>query len=141
MKRVLVVDDEPTIRELIADFLRESGCHVDTAANGAEALRLMEQQLPHVIVLDLMMPRLDGYGFVATKRRDPRFSQVPIVLMTAAFGAVEVAEHLGAHACLPKPFELDELVDMVDRLVDNPMQMLLSSAAVGTLQDPVVAEP
>jgi CheY-like chemotaxis protein len=64
-KRVLVVDDEPTICELIAETLRESGYRVDTASNGAEALQVMCGRVPNVIVLDVMMPRLNAYGFVA----------------------------------------------------------------------------
>src|SRR5579859_6587682 len=116
MKRILVVDDEPTIRELIADFLRETGYQVDTAANGAEALQHMYQHVPHAIVLDLMMPRLDASGFVELKRLNPRFAEVPVVLMTAAFGAHDTAQRLGTHACLTKPFELDELAEMIGRL-------------------------
>jgi DNA-binding response OmpR family regulator len=58
-KRVLVVDDEPTIRELVADALREFGYQIETAANGAEALEVMQRWLPDAIVLDLMMPRLN----------------------------------------------------------------------------------
>src|ERR1700687_2449416 len=99
MKRVLVVDDEPTIRELIADILREWGYHVDTAANGAEALPLLRRQLPHAIVLDLMMPQLDATGFVELKRLDPRLDAIPILLVTAAFSAGEAAERYPATGC------------------------------------------
>src|SRR3981081_3394462 len=104
MKRVLVIDDEPTIRELIADVLRESGYYVETGANGFEALQLMRQLLPHVIVLDLMMPKLAATGFGERKRFNPRFDAVPILLVTAAFGADQAAERLGAQAFLSKPF-------------------------------------
>src|SRR5712692_924911 len=94
MKRILVVDDEPTIRELIADVLREWGYHVETAANGIEALQLMRHQVPHAIVLDLMMPQLDASGFVEMKRLNPRFDSIPVLLVTAAFGADEAAQRL-----------------------------------------------
>src|SRR5713101_1741994 len=117
MKLVLVVDDEPTIRELIAEVLREWGYRVETAANGADALQLMRRHLPQAIVLDLMMPQLDASRFVELKRLIPRFDPIPILLVTAAFGAAEAAERLGAQACLTKPFELDELVTIVNRLV------------------------
>lgn len=117
MTYVLVVEDEPTIRELIADVLREWGYHVETATNGLDALRLMRYQVPHAIVLDLMMPQLDATGFVELKRLNPAFDAIPILLVTAAFGAAEAARRLGAQACLSKPFELDELVNVVDELV------------------------
>jgi CheY-like chemotaxis protein len=141
MKRVLVVDDEPTIRELIADFLRESGYHVETAANGAQALKLMRRQLPHAIVLDLMMPELDGNGFVALKRLNARFDPIPVLLVTATFGATEAAERLGAHACLTKPFELDELVNMVERLVNDAAASSPPSANISAMPRTVSVEP
>src|ERR687885_2008684 len=121
MKHVLVVDDEPTLRELVAEALREAGYHVETAANGVEALqRLHGQPAPHAIVLDLMMPRLDGSGFVELMRLNPRLASVPIVLLTAAYGAAQAAARIGARACVTKPFELDHLVDAVERVIGEP---------------------
>ena len=114
--RVLVVDDEPTIRNLIADALREAGFDIETAANGVEALKLMQEWLPAVVVLDLMMPRLDGTGFTELMRLNPRYASVPVLLVTAAYGAQEAAEQVGARALLSKPFELDHLVDTVSQL-------------------------
>jgi DNA-binding response OmpR family regulator len=122
LKRVLVIDDEPTICELIADTLRESGYGVDTAPNGADALEQMRRHVPQAIVLDLMMPRLDAKGFVARMRLEPSFASIPILIVTAAYGAHDAAERLGARACLTKPFELDELVDRIGRLLDEPGQ-------------------
>src|SRR3979411_3017422 len=79
----------------------------------------MQGHAPHAIVLDLMMPLLDGNGFVELKRLNPRFAGIPILMVTAAYGAFDAAERLGAEACLSKPFELDELVNAVDRLVGD----------------------
>ncbi len=141
MKLVLVVDDEPTIRELIAEVLAEWGYRVETAANGAEALQRMSRHLPHAIVLDLMMPQLDATGFVQLKRLNPRFDSIPILLVTAAFGAVEAAQQLGAQACLTKPFELDDLMAVVDRLVGEPAPRSHQPANLVAVQRPVVAEP
>ena len=143
MKRVLVVDDEPTIRDLIADILRESGYYVETGANGVEALQRMHQGLPHVIVLDLMMPMLDATGFVELKRLNPRFDSVPIVLVTAAFGAHDAAERLGAQACLAKPFELDDLTHIVDLLAGDSAPRFQPAASLAPIQGQgaVVAGP
>src|SRR5919199_2808080 len=121
MRHVLVVDDEPTLRELVAEALREAGYHVDTAANGVEALQLMHgRPSPQAIVLDLMMPRLDGSGFVELMRLNPRLASVPIVLVTAAYGAAQAAARIDARACVTKPFELDHLVDAVERVIGEP---------------------
>ncbi len=125
IKRILVVDDEPMIRELVADALREFGYHVETAANGAEALEVMRQAVPHAIVLDLMMPRLDGSGFVELLRLNPTIAAVPVLLVTAAYGAQETAERIGAQELVgqlttgvPLPLELaDGSFDFPVRLV------------------------
>jgi DNA-binding response OmpR family regulator len=127
IKRVLVVDDEPMIRQLAAECLAEAGYHVDTAANGSDALRVMRRHAPDLIVLDLMMPQLDATGFVERMRRQKRFAQVAVVIMTAAYGALDVAKRLGAQACVSKPFELDHLVAEVERLIGRPGSVLSSS--------------
>jgi two-component system, OmpR family, response regulator len=120
VKRVLVVDDEPMIRQLVADFLAEAGYQIDTAANGSEALHVMARQKPDAVVLDLMMPKLDATGFVELMRLNPRYARLPIVVMTAAFNAAEEAARLGAQACVTKPFELEELVDTVAHWIGRP---------------------
>jgi CheY-like chemotaxis protein len=120
LKRILVIDDEPTICELVADTLRDSGYIADTAPNGADALERMRRHVPQAIVLDLMMPRLNATGFVERLRLNPRFAAIPILVITASYAAHEAAERLGAHACLTKPFELDELVDVVGQMLDEP---------------------
>jgi CheY-like chemotaxis protein len=136
--RVLVVDDEPTIRELIGEALRESGYDVDTAAHGAEALDRMHRARPDAVVLDLMMPRLDGTSFVELMRLNPCFASVPIVLVTATYGAAQVAERIGARACITKPFELDELVEVVRGIVSEPLRAPLD--ALGEVPSSSVSE-
>jgi two-component system OmpR family response regulator len=141
MKRILVVDDEPTIRELVADALREAGYDVDTAANGADALQRMRRHAPDAIVLDLMMPTLDGHGFVELMRLNPRFAAIPVLVVTATYAAYEAAERLGASACLTKPFELDELVSAVARLVGDALPGHAAAPGVpnGSLERPTLA--
>jgi CheY-like chemotaxis protein len=99
-----------------ADALREAGFEIQTAANGVDALKLMQDWIPGVIVLDLMMPRLDGTGFTELMRLNPRYASVPVLLVTAAYGAEQAAEQVGARAWLSKPFELDDLVEKVAQL-------------------------
>ncbi len=114
--RVLVIDDEPTIRELIAEALREVGYEVRAAGNGVEGLQILHGWRADAVVLDLMMPRLDGFGFVELLRLNPRLASMPIVMVTAAYGAREAAERAGVQAVLTKPFEVDVLVDTVGQL-------------------------
>ena len=139
-KRVLVVDDEPTIRDLIADALREADFEVEVASNGVEALSLMHRWVPDVIVLDLMMPRLDGSGFTQLMRLNPRFAGVSVLLVTAAYGAQQAAEQVGARAWLSKPFELDHLVAEVTRLAGAPAQALQQPIGDALLSDPAASD-
>ena len=112
-RHVLVADDEPAIVEMIRDILEDSGFRVVTAANGSEALRLVEEAEPEVVLLDMNMPVLDGEGFIAALRE--RGIPTPIVVMTAGSSARRWAAQLGADAYLSKPFELASLVDVTKR--------------------------
>ena len=111
---VLVVDDDRHIREMLAGALGDDGYAVRTAANGAEALDLVERAVPSVVLLDLWMPVLDGWGFA--RALEERGVAVPLALMTAATYGRRAAEDMGA-AYLAKPFELDDMLDPVGRLV------------------------
>lgn len=114
VRRVLVADDEPAIVELIRDILEECGFRVVTATNGSEALQLVEEQAPHVVLLDMNMPILDGEGFVRGMRA--RGLHLPIVVMTAGASAQRWAAELGADAYLSKPFEISNLINVTERL-------------------------
>lgn len=114
VRRILVADDEPAIVELIRDILEECGFRVVTAKNGSEALALVEALAPHVVLLDMNMPVLDGEGFVRGIRA--RGLHPPIVVMTAGANAQRWAADLGAAAYLCKPFEISNLIDVTERL-------------------------
>jgi twitching motility two-component system response regulator PilH len=116
MTRVLVVEDDPILRGLLADFLELLGCAVQLATNGREALDQLQQTRPDLILLDFMMPDMDGRAFGAAVRDDARTVDLPIVLMSAAPEATQVRGEIRAQALLPKPFDLDELARVVERL-------------------------
>jgi EAL domain-containing protein (putative c-di-GMP-specific phosphodiesterase class I) len=116
-RHVLVADDEPAIVEMIRAILEEYGFRVVTAANGSEALRLVEEAEPEVVLLDMNMPVLDGEGFIAALRE--RGIPTPIVVMTAGSSARRWAAQLGADAYLSKPFELSSLVDVTKRFATS----------------------
>jgi two-component system, OmpR family, response regulator MprA len=116
-KSVLVVDDEAAIRGLIADALDFDGYTVRTARDGADALEKVARDRPDAIILDLMMPVMDGRSFLSACRRDPRCADIPILVVSAAHDLGAIAPELGARACLAKPFDIDVLLAVVDRLV------------------------
>jgi CheY-like chemotaxis protein len=110
---VLVVDDEPDIRATVSAMLEIEGYEVTEAANGADALHAVEQREPDVILLDMRMPVLDGWGFASEMQR--RGHRIPIVVMTAARDAARWAAEITAAAFIAKPFGFDDLITAVER--------------------------
>ena len=110
---ILVVDDDPSILATVSEILEFEGYPVRTATNGAEALQVIEQEPPSLVLLDMRMPVLDGWGLA--RRLGERGVRLPIVVMTAAQDARRWAEEIGAAGYVPKPFELPELLDTVER--------------------------
>ncbi len=110
---ILVVDDEDGIRELIAEVLSSEGYTVQSACNGRDALRVMESTIPALILLDLHMTVLDGFGFV--RALVARGITVPTILVSAAANLAQHARDLGAVAFIGKPFEIGHLLRTVER--------------------------
>ena len=116
---ILVVDDDADIRGAIGEALSDEGMAVGTASNGREALQRAEEARPSLVILDITLPRLDGYQ-VADELRQ-RYGVLPILAITADGRAAAKARRVGAFAYLRKPFELEELVALVKRgLTDSP---------------------
>ena len=111
---ILVVDDDPTILAAVSETLDLEGYSVMTAVNGAEALLAMERTPPALVLLDMRMPVLDGWGFMRAVRS--RGLDLPVVVMTATADARRWAAEIGAQGVLAKPFDLDELIAAVQRL-------------------------
>src|SRR5690349_12124864 len=112
---ILVIDDDPSIRETVAEVLADEGYDVRTVTNGAEGLSAIERELPALVLLDMRMPVLDGWGFARTL--DERGIRVPIVVMTAAQEARQWAREIGAGWSLAKPFDLLELLETIERIL------------------------
>lgn len=118
--RVLVVDDNKVIRQLIRVNLELEGFEVVTANDGAECLDVVHHVLPDAITLDVVMPRLDGFGAAAQLRADPRTRHLPVAIVSACTQAeVEAGIAAGVDAFLAKPFEPAELVRVVRRLIER----------------------
>jgi CheY-like chemotaxis protein len=109
---VLVVDDEPLIRATVCEMLDMAGYRAVSAANGAEALALLQTSPMDIILLDMRMPVLDGWGFAREVRE--RGIDVKIIVMTAARDAHAWATEIAAHGALPKPFRMDDLLSAID---------------------------
>ena len=118
--RVLVVDDDDGIRTAVADALDFEGYEVITATNGVEALDRVRTARPNVVVLDLMMPVMDGWAFIEKCRTDELCDGTPVLVMSAYRHLATTAPCLGANACIAtKPFDLDVLLGAVERLVQR----------------------
>ncbi|MFJ5733815.1 response regulator [Streptomyces paradoxus] len=118
--RVLVVDDNKVIRQLIRVNLELEGLEVVTAADGAECLDVVHQVRPDVVTLDVVMPRLDGLRTAACLRADPRTRDLPLAIVSACgHHEIEAGLEVGVDAFLAKPFEPAELVRMVRQLVER----------------------
>jgi CheY-like chemotaxis protein len=115
--RILLVEDDPDVRASLAEALSELGYVVDEASNGSEALeRLRTSERPGVILLDLMMPVMDGWTFRGLQRSDPGLAGIPVVVLSAALQPGAGLSDLSVDGLLEKPFELDRLVDTLARV-------------------------
>jgi CheY-like chemotaxis protein len=116
--RVLVVDDDDVIRQLISVNLELEGFEVHTAVDGNDAVTKARELVPDVITLDVMMPRLDGWGAAEQLRADPQTHDIPLVLLSARAQEADLkrGERIGVDAYLTKPFDPDELIQIVNRL-------------------------
>jgi DNA-binding response OmpR family regulator len=121
MPIVLVVDDEEDIRMVLQARLETAGYQVLTAINGMEALDRIRSNPPDIVILDVMLPGIDGFGVCAMIKRDQRYSRIPVILLTARSQPQDRATGaaLGADAHLLKPFRADELLAEVRRLLNG----------------------
>src|SRR5687767_11697391 len=111
---ILVIDDDPAILDTVTEILEDEGYVVEQAMNGAEGLKALERIDPSLVVLDMRMPVLDGWGFMRSLHE--RGIRLKILVMTAAQDARRWAQEIGADGYLAKPFDLIDLIDAVERL-------------------------
>jgi two-component system, OmpR family, response regulator len=111
---VLIVDDDAALREMLTSFLANEGFRVQSAANGSEALAIVAQERPRMIILDVSMPVMDGWALVRELRANNW--DVPLVVMTAARDARRCADEIGAAAYVVKPVSLPQLLARIIRI-------------------------
>jgi two-component system chemotaxis response regulator CheY len=114
-RRILVVDDDRDLRELLAAVLTSAGYEALTAENGAAALSVLRTVLPELIILDLMMPVMNGWQFREAQTALPDYARIPVVCLSGHHQARHQASTLGIKACVVKPFEIDDLLQVVNR--------------------------
>jgi CheY-like chemotaxis protein len=121
MKRLLIADDKPTNRELMRTVLESLGYEVVEAGDGIEAVRIAREEQPDMIILDLHMPGIDGFGVLAELRREAAFAETPIMALTASAmqGDRQRALEAGFDSYISKPVPLPALREEVVRLVER----------------------
>ncbi len=115
---ILVVDDDESIRDMVAEVLLSAGYSVRSAGDGESALALLEVEHPALVLLDMRLPKVDGWEFA--RRLKGRGVRVPILVMTAFHDAARAADEIGADGYISKPFEIDELLMRVSRHIERP---------------------
>jgi len=118
-KHILVVDDSPSVRRVVGNMLKQHGWEVQMARDGVEALDLISQQTPAAVLLDIEMPRMDGYELIATVRAQEQYRTLPMVVLTsrAATKHQQRAIQLGASSYVVKPYQDEELINTLNTLV------------------------
>ncbi|MBK8026679.1 MAG: response regulator transcription factor [Chloroflexi bacterium] len=135
-KTLLVVDDKLSVQALLRDYLTENGYRVVTASNGREAIFVARQEKPDLILLDIMMPEMDGFAFLRTYRKE---RETPVILLTAKLEETDkvIGLELGADDYVTKPFGMSELVARIRAVLRRTEKA--ASASIGVLRSGEVA--
>ncbi len=122
--KVLVIDDSNTIRRSAEIFLKQGGHEVVLAEDGFDALAKVNDYQPHLIFCDILMPRLDGYQTCAIIKRNQRFAQTPVVMLSSKDGVFDKARGrmVGSQDYLTKPFTKDQLLQAVQQFGAHPIR-------------------
>jgi len=118
-EKILVVDDEESLAEMVCRALKQQGYRTVSANDGDAALELIEEELPDLVVLDLMLPKMDGWEVCRRAKAEPALKDIPIMMLTARSSSEDVVQglDLGADDYLKKPFALEELLARVRALL------------------------
>lgn len=138
-KKLLLIDDDPNLILLVKDYLEFRGYAVVTAENGREALEILAQELPDMIICDIMMPELDGYGFIEELRKQQDSSWIPVLFLSAKGQSQDRIKglNLGADVYMVKPFEPEELVAQVESSLKQSGR-LIQHGDTGNLNETII---
>ena len=118
VKTVLVVDDEPVLRTIVREILHEEGYEVIEAADGRVMLEILARERPDLVLMDVMMPGVDGREAYRQLRLRPEHQDVPVVMMSAGVRPIKLDPSIAGF--MAKPFDLSQLVELVARLIGHP---------------------
>lgn len=118
-KRVIVIDDDPLLRQMLSMFVEEMGYEVQAADNGKSGIQLALEHLPVLILLDIQMPEMSGYDTLAYLKKNKKVSSIPVIMVTAEreLGVVERCLQAGAKDFIQKPFDLDVVRTKIERVL------------------------
>lgn len=119
-KKILIVDDEPSLREMVALQLADEGYDVIQATDGIEGLEKAKKEPPDLIILDIMLPKMNGYEVCGLLKTDPKYNKIPIILFSAKAQNedIKLGEKVGADAYITKLFGFKELLSKVKELIE-----------------------
>jgi DNA-binding NarL/FixJ family response regulator len=142
-RRLLLIDDDPNLILLVKDYLEFRGYEVITAENGREALEVLEQDVPDMIICDVMMPEMDGYSLVSAIRSDPKTSWIPVLFLSAKGQSQDRVKglNIGADVYMVKPFEPEELVAQVESSLKQASRLIQHKDAKGGDNAPKIQVP
>ena len=115
VKKILVVDDDATILDMLKTFLQTKGYEAETALDGAEGLAKVKSYRPDLIILDVMMPRMDGYTFIREIKKDAAFRNLPVIVLTAREMMRDMFVQEGIQDYVMKPFQTEELLASISK--------------------------
>ena len=120
MKKILIVDDEADIIEILQFMLEANGYECVTAMDGEEGLKLAREISPDLIILDVMMPKINGYKISRLLKYDNKYKNIPIIMVTARSQEQDklIGEETGVNEYISKPFELEEILAVVKKYLD-----------------------
>lgn len=120
-EKILVVDDEPDLLELVRDTLEMAGYTVITASDGEEGLKSITEESPDLVILDIKMPKIDGMEVLERVRKNPLLNELPIIMLTSlkGEGIIREAKEVGANDYIVKPFNQIDLLNRVKRVISS----------------------
>ncbi|MBC6423733.1 MAG: response regulator transcription factor [Hormoscilla sp. SP12CHS1] len=138
-KRLLLIDDDPNLILLVRDYLEFRGYGVMTADNGRQALEILEQEYPDMIICDVMMPEMDGYTLVKQVRENPKTNLIPFLFLSAKGHSADKVKGLnrGADVYIAKPFDPEELVAQVESSLKQASRLLVNKPPRAILTEPI----
>jgi len=121
---IMVVDDSITVRKVTGRHLQKRGLDVVTAKDGIEAIELLRERIPDVMLVDIEMPRMDGYELTTTVRNDPQWRHIPIIIITSRSGTKhrDRALQMGVNLYMTKPYQEEELFSNIDSLLAHAVR-------------------